>query len=160
MKKKILLIIVLTLVVLTTGCGKKKETVICKVDTIDEISGYEFFAEHKIVYSNEIVSEITTTETMIYNDDAYNETAVKEAKNSFMDFYKAQDNVYGGFKNETKIDGKKVISTTTFDFEKINKEKFLADNVMLKEYANDKQEIKVDGFIEMYKSLGATCEKD
>ena len=158
MKKKILFVLLVCVLVFTSGCGKTKKTITCNSESRDDVSGYNFYTEHKIKTEDDMVVEITTTETMDFDEGAYNDNTINDAKASFVDFYSAQNNVYGGYDNSVKVDGKKVISTTVLDFDKIDMDKFLSDNVVLKEYANEEKQIKDTGFIELYKSLGATCD--
>lgn len=160
MKKKMIFVFIFSVLLLATGCGKDKKTIICKVESRDDIGGYNYFTEHTIKTIDGMVSEVTTVESMEYDESFYNENAIKDAMASFTDFYKAQNEVYGGFENKVEVDGKKVTSTTIQDYEKINMDKFLTDNVVLKEYASDDKKIKVEGLIELYKSLGATCDNE
>ena len=134
MKKKILFVLLVCVLVFTSGCGKTKKTITCNSESRDDVSGYNFYTEHKIKTEDDMVVEITTTETMDFDEGAYNDNTINDAKASFVDFYSAQNNVYGGYDNSVKVDGKKVISTTVLDFDKIDMDKFLSDNVVLKEY--------------------------
>ncbi|MBQ8132251.1 MAG: hypothetical protein IJ193_07150, partial [Bacilli bacterium] len=68
MKKKIgVLLLTLTTLVLTSGCGKESGTMTCTNEI--ENGNYKTNLEAKITYSKKVVDKVVTTEEIMTDDD-------------------------------------------------------------------------------------------
>ena len=69
------------------------------------------------------------------------------------------NSAYGGYTYEVTREDGKVVSNVTIDYDKMNLEQYATDQPSLAQYIEDGKFL-VDGIIEIYKTAGATCEKN
>jgi len=152
MKKIILL--VPTLLLLLTGCGKEESGVInCTSSSRDVVNGYELKTEYKINYTGDYVNSVNTVETVTSENQEildYLETYVKTT-------YDALNEEYGGYTYEVTNENGQVSANVTIDYNQMNLEQFVTDQPTLKPYVEEGKML-VDGIMVLYESLGATCE--
>lgn len=143
------------IVVLLAGCGDNKEfTKTCTATMNDTVNGYKLDTEYKIYGKGKIATKVVTVETVTSKDQDkldYFEKTLKET-------YDSINEIYGGYTNNiTNKDGK-VVSETTIDYTKMDVEKYVKDNSVMKSYVNSKNEMLASGIQQVYEALGATCK--
>ena len=156
MKKSVKILSLLVAIILISGCsGKDKEFVKnCSLTASDVTSGYKLETKYKIYGKGKVVDKVNILETVITDDEStidYFEEYLKES-------YKKLNDTYSGYTNKiTKEDGK-IISDTTVDYNKMDIEQYVKDNSAMKNFVNSDNKISVDGIINIYEALGATCK--
>lgn len=149
------IIIFLTLIILTgvlTGC-KQSKTISCTLS--DKTVAYELSNHYKIHSEDGIVKKVEITENITATDEALLSELEKSEKNQ----YESNKKSYGGYTYEVKKEDSKVVTNVTIDYSKVDLSKMVADNTNLKPYANDKNELKAEGLVKWYESIGAKCKK-
>lgn len=154
MKKFLQGVAIFSVVLLMSGCGSAKEVVkTCTLTTNNTAQDYKLEAEYKVYGKGKIVEKVVTTETVTSSTESILTYFEEYLNNS----YKTLNDTYGGYTGKiTNKDGK-VVSETTIDYSKLDLDKFIKDNSAMKNYVNSDNKILVDGVIELYESLGATC---
>ena len=137
MKKILSLVVVLSLCILLTGCGK-----VLKCSSSSEQKNYNISTDYKI-------------KQVIESKD---KKVLQNFKKQLEDQYKSNNTVYGGYSYKVKINGKKLTANITIDYKKFDLDKFVKANGAMKEYVNKDNKLTVDGAKKMYKSTGATCK--
>ena len=150
-KVKYLLLIVLA-AVLVTGC-KNTKTVKCTMTK--EYGEITYKAEYEIEYdANDFVKTVITTETLNSSDSSY----LEESKETAESLYGSYNSKYGGYDFNVTIKGDTLTSKCTIDYEKMNVKKYVEDNPSLTNFADQNNNVKLDGVKSIYSALGATCE--
>lgn len=155
MKKVLYVGLCSALMLLASGCGSEKEIMkTCTLNSNNVAQNYEMKNEYKIYGKGKVVTKAVTTETIISSNQEildYFEETVKET-------YDTNNAAYGGYTNKiTNKDGK-LVSETTIDYSKMDIEKFINDNSVMKSFVNSKNELLIDGIVELYEAMGATCK--
>ena len=152
MKKSIIMLSLIAVCVLITGCGNNKEfTKKCVIHNDVLSQGYKLDSEYNIFGKGRVeTTEIVTSdnqEILDYFEDYLNDTYVDANEN------------YGGY---TKINvtnsNNKVVSNIEIDYTKMDLEKFVQDNPGVSAYINSNNAMTTEGIVSMYEALGATCE--
>lgn len=170
MKKLLKSLLVISMVVLISGCGDKKEevqnqgetpkqeatekTYKCSLTSNDVVNGYKLESLYEIYAKDDVVKEVVTEEKVTSEDNAILDTF----ETTLNDTYKATDETYGGYDYEIVRSGDELVSTTTIDYSAMDLKKYVEDNSVLKSYVNDNNELTVEGIKKLYTSLGATCD--
>lgn len=149
MKKGISLVVVLSLCILLTGCGK-----VMKCSSSSEQKNYNISTDYKIESSGKIVTKVTIKQVIESKD----KKVLENFKKQLEDQYKSNNTVYGGYDYKVKISGKKLTADVTINYKKFDLDKFVKTNGAMKEYVNKDNKLTVDGAKKMYKSTGATCK--
>lgn len=155
MKKVLYVGLCSTLILLTSGCGSEKEVMkTCALTSNNVAQNYKMENEYKIYGKGKVVTKVVTTETITSSNQEildYLEETVKET-------YDTNNAAYGGYTNKmTNKDGK-LVSETTVDYNKMDVEKFVEDNSVMKSFVNSKNELLIDGIVELYEAMGAACK--
>lgn len=153
MKKNFLLVSLLVMVLMTTGCnfGEKTKVLTCSKKTA-VTSDIEMILSYKITYKGEYVKMIETEEKVISSDQEVLELyklSVEELHEAYkeIDYYDYSVNL----SDDT------LISTTKIDYTKIDTDKLIeidSDNAALIKDGK----VRIDDIREMYEGLGSICE--
>lgn len=73
--------------------------------------------------------------------------------------YEKMDESYGGYTTNISKNGNKVVSEVEIDYEHMDVESLLEDQPSMKNYANDNNQLTLEGVKTIYKAMGATCEE-
>ena len=159
----LLLVAVLTLV----GCqgdsnekekdkGVNEKTIKCTiVNDQQSTSGYKVDSDITIYAEDNIVTKVKTVETVI----AHQKEILTYFEQTLNNQYEETNKNYGGYTYEIKTTDEKLTSNVEIDYTKMDLNKYVNDNAVMKEYVNDKNELTVDGITKLYEAMGATCEK-
>lgn len=163
MKKFLSILTVSTIILTLTACGSK-ETVKNDSEEKSELvktctstatnSDYKMESEYKVYGSGKTVDSVVTTETVTSDDDDildYLEEYVNET-------YSSMNETYGGYTYKIDRKDNKLIATTTIDYNKMNLDKYISDNSIMKNYVNSDNKLLIDGIVSLYKSMSATCK--
>lgn len=177
MKKNLLLVALLTMTLLLTGCGSDKETtetsnnkesnatndsikdatneeskILNCTRSVTVSEGVRMELSYKATYKGDYV-ELIETEEKIISDD----TAVLEAYNSSV------ESIYSPYKNiehynyNVEISGNTLTSTTNIDYSKIDTDKLIEIDSTNATLIKDGK-VKISDVKLMYQTVGATCE--
>ena len=145
---------VLLVAVLFSGCGKKYKTTKCTNSIIT--TEMKYTAEYEINYDEEdVVAYVNITEKVESDDESYLETTRQTTKN----IYETTNTNYGGYDCNVNINGNTLISKCKVDYTKMDLKKYIEDNPDISSIIKGKDSIKLNESIKIYESLGAKCEK-
>lgn len=155
MKKCFKILSLMIVALFISGCGSDKEVIkTCTSTSTDSKSGLKLEAVYKVYGKGKVADKVVTTETITTDD----EDTLDYYKEYLEDTYEAANKTYGGYTiNVTKKDNK-VVSETTIDYNKMDLEKFVKDNTVLKNYVDKNNKMLIEGLLSTYKAIGATCE--
>lgn len=145
---------VFVLVLLLTGCFDKKDVSKCTLNNDQSASGYTINSTYNIYSTNGVVNSVETKEIVTSENTtilAYFEDLLKKQ-------YEAANKSYGGYKFEVSKSDKKVTSTVSINYDKMDLAKFIKDNTAMKSYVNKSNKLTLEGAKKLYESLGATCK--
>lgn len=152
MKKYIGVISVVVLCLILTGCKGKKIVTTCTSSS--KQTNYEISTKYIINSRENIVENVIVNQTITSKD----ENLLKEFEKQLKEQYKSNKSLYGGYTSDVKINGKKVVSKVTINYEELNMKKFVKDNGAMKDYVNKENKFTLEGAKKLYKSTGAKCE--
>lgn len=147
---KITLILIVT--VLFSGCHNNK-IINCNLSFNDKKNGYELTSIYKIYSSNNEVYKVISKETI---NSKSNDT-LNYFKDNLTKVYKDAANQYGGYSYKIKKDKQEIISNVTIDYNKMNLNKFINNNVEMKAYVNKNNKLTTQGMVKIYSNMGAIC---
>ncbi len=150
MKKICIIITLLFMCFLLTGCGIK--TTNCSLN--NKQSNYEINTNYSINSKEGIVKNIKINQTIKSNDKKILKDFEKQINNQ----YEYNNRLYGGYKYSIKISEKELNSNVSINYSEIDMEKFVKDNAAMKEYVNNKNQLTLEGIKKLYRSTGAKCE--
>lgn len=162
MKKFLLLILGFCCIVSVTGCGKneqpteKKEAKEDKVMTCTrtmEQSGMKMNFEYKVTYQGDTVKVVVSNE-QVTSDNAQILTAYKEAVEKVYSPYAGIEY----YDYEVTIDGNKLTSLATINYEKIDTDKLIKVDSANAQLIKDGK-VSVTDIESVYQSVGASCVK-
>jgi len=145
--------VLLPLLLLLTGCGEKTGVIKCTGSAKDVVNKYETKSEYKINYKGDYVESVETVETVT----SENEEFLKQMQDTVKELYDGYNKEYGGYTFDVSIKDDKLVSTVSIDYSKMDIDKFVKDQSVLKNYVKDGK-LTVDGLKSMYTTMGATCE--
>ena len=151
--KKGMFVICMILVLFTTGC-KKQVVTTCNYKNDQKASGYNINSTYNIYSDGKTVNKVVMEEVVT----SKNTTVLKFFEKKLKDQYEKINSTYGGYTIDVKNKDKKVISTVTIDYNKMNLKKYVKDNVALKSYIDKNNKMTLKGAKALYESLGATCK--
>lgn len=154
MKKFFALVIIMLL--FTFGCGSinKNEEIVCKYTTNNIKEGYKLESEYKIYGKNGIATSVKTKEVITSS----NQDILDYFEETLKSTYDAANNTYGGYKINIEKENDSVSSNIEIDYSKMDIDAYVKDNTVMKNYVNSKNQLRVKGLINIYESMGATCE--
>ena len=156
MKNKILVGFVMILSFCLVGCASGKETVLkCELSSNDTVNDYSVNSTYTIYSKGNEVNKVVTKEVVTSGSKEILDTFEKSLNST----YETTNKTYGGYTFDVKKDDKSVTSTVTIDYTKMDIDKFVKDNSVLKAYVNKKNKLTTEGARKIYTAMGATCEK-
>ena len=153
MKKVIKLITIFICIILISGCGKNK-VLKCEIKNDQSKSGYTINTTYEIYSSDSIVNKVVRKDVVT----SKNTTILAYFEKTLKDQYKKINDNYGGNESDVKIDGNKVVATLTSDYNKMDFEKYIKDNTIMKSYVNKNNKLTMNKAKTFYESMGATCK--
>lgn len=150
--KKLAVILMVVSVIFLTGCSEKKGVLVCtKNQDIDSSTKLESI--YNVSYKDGYVTSIDTTETITSDKSEVLETYKTNLESVYS---KYNDIKY--YDNNIKIEGNKLISITTVNYEKIDTDKLIeVDKNNAAAIENGK--VKVTTLKSAYEQLDATCKE-
>jgi hypothetical protein len=143
-------IIIIVLMILITGCGTKK--MICELNVDNTNQNYKLIGKYEIRYQNNLVKNVTTTETYISDNSQVIEYFDKYLTKTYKDFNKNYGNIsYHKINKQNQISYKVVI-----DYSKIDSKKLVKNGVIDKSNIRNKN-ITISGLVDTYEAKGAKC---
>ncbi len=143
-------IIIIVLMILITGCGTKK--MICELNVDNNNQNYKLIGKYEIRYQNNLVKNVSTTETYISDNSQVIEYFDKYLTKTYKDFNKNYGNIsYHKINKQNQISYKVVI-----DYSKIDSKKLVKNGVIDKSNIRNKN-ITISGLVDMYEAKGAKC---
>ncbi len=158
--KKILEFVLLIIVSLTLngcGCSKKKDKEIittCSLISDQSASGYKLETEYKIYSKKDIVTKIKSKTTIASEQ----EQVLKRFEEDYKKQYEKNKNTYGGYDYDLKINKDTLVLNLSIDYSKYDMNKFVEDNVAMKEYVDKDNKFTLEGAKKYYNSVGANCK--
>lgn len=155
--KNVLKFSVLTLgVIAMAGCGAKEDyTLKCTLEQNDVINNYKTSSTYEITTDGEIAKKVKTTEIITSENEPFLDTV----EENLHETYNSMNEAYGGYTIDiTKEDGK-ITSVVEIDYTTLDIESLLEDQPSMKSYANDKNQMTLEGIKGIYTAMGATCEE-
>jgi len=149
MKKIASLVVVLSLCILLTGCGKA-----LKCSSSSAQKNYSISTDYAIKSNKDIVTKVTIKQVIESSD----KKVLKNFESQLKSQYESNNKAYGGYDYKLKISGKKLTADITIDYTKFDLDKFVKANAAMKEYVNKNNKLTLEGAKKMYKSTGATCK--
>lgn len=159
MKKKLLILGIIALV-LITGCGQKEKDTTKKMDKMvctrtSNMNDLEMDFNYQVYYEGNNVNKVQTTEKIISDDT----TVLGEYKQQIEALYSNFDNIEN-YNYNVVIEGDTLTSTTDINYEKIDINELLKIDSSISQLLNDDNKIDLDKITEVYEQIGATCEKE
>ncbi|MBR6073272.1 MAG: DUF1307 domain-containing protein [Bacilli bacterium] len=154
MKKYLSIITILSLCILLTGCKGKLVVNKCHGESNQTASGYKLVTDYKISSRKNIVEKIELKQTI----ESDSKEKLDNFKTNLEKQYKDNNSRYGGYSYNIKDEENKIVIELTIDYSKMDLNKFVTDNVAMKNYVNDKNQLTLDGAKKMYEASGNKCE--
>ena len=149
------LLVLVLFVFLLVGCSKEEKVKTCKVQSIENESGYQITTKYDIYSNGKIVSRVNMNQVIQSDKKDILEYYQKE----YNSMYKKYNKTYGGYTYDIRIDNNKLICNVNIHYKKLNRKKYIEDNTGLKKFINKNNHyFTVDGIVKMYESLGASCK--
>lgn len=152
--KTIKIILITSMLLILSGCNNTNEEItLCNYKNTNADANYNLKSEYKIYSTDKIVNKVIIKETVISNS-----SVILDYFESYLsNLYKTNNNIYGGYDNKIVKTDDELISTTTIDYNQMDLEKYINDNPAINNYLNHNNKITLDGVINIYKTIGATC---
>lgn len=150
------LILVISLTLYGCGCSKKKEKEIittCSLTSDQSTSGYKLVTEYKIYSKKDIVTKIKSETTITSKQEKVLQNFEEDYKKQF----EKNKSTYGGYDYNLEIKNDTLVSNLTIDYSKYDMNKFVEDNVAMKEYVDKDNKFTLEGAKKYYKTIGAKC---
>lgn len=159
MKKKLLILGIITLV-LITGCGQgskditvKEEKMVCT--RTGNMNNLEMDFNYEVYYEGNNVNKVQTTEKITSEDTSVLEQSKQQIENLYSNF----DNIEN-YNYNVVIEGNTLTSTTDINYEKIDIDELLEIDSSISQLLNDDNKIDLEKITQVYEQTGATCEKE
>lgn len=154
MKKKIILSLVLSIIVLgCTGCNPETGTMTCTMSSYPT-EGITLRSTYKAQYKNNIVTKLETVEQVIAEDEDNLET-YKDRIDELYNGYQGLDH----YENKTTIEDNTLTSTTTIDYSKVDTDKLIEIDSGNAKLIKDGK-VNIDDLQDMYRQNGCNCKKE
>ena len=154
MKKKIILSLVLSIIVLgCTGCNPETGTMTCTMSSYPT-EGITLRSTYKAQYKNNSVTELETVEQVIAEDEDNLET-YKDRIDELYNGYQELDH----YENKTTIEDNTLTSTTTIDYSKVDTDKLIEIDSGNAKLIKDGK-VNIDDLQDMYRQNGCNCKKE
>lgn len=158
MKKYFLPCLVVGSLLIATGCGKEEEQkeleakVLTCAGTKTVQKGVEMDLNYKVTYKGDYVTLVETNETVTSDNKKVLETFKEQVEELYSPYKDVEHYEY-----DVKIDGKKLVSTTNINYEKVDTNKLIEIDENNKSLIKDGK-IKLDDIKLTYELLGVECK--
>ena len=155
MKKYLALVSLVICVMLVSGCQEKEDYVVkCTLSQNNVLGNYQIESTYEITTDGKIAKSVKTVETITSENDAFLDSMNTTLKTT----YETMNNAYGGYVFDVYQEDGKVVSIVSIDYTALNLDKLLTDQPTMKNYANEANQLTLEGIKSMYTAMGATCE--
>ena len=155
MKKYLALVSLVICVMLVSGCQEKEDYVVkCALSQNNVLGNYQIESTYEITTDGKIVKSVKTVETITSENDVFLDSMNTTLKTT----YETMNNAYGGYVFDVYQEDGKVVSIVSIDYTALNLDKLLTDQPTMKNYANEANQLTLEGIKSMYTAMGATCE--
>ncbi len=148
--KKVIALVGMVLL-LSTGCGNETKTMVC-TRTVNQ-SGVQMDLRYEVEYTKDTVDKVKSIEKVVSDD----EDVLKATKETVEKQFKAYTDIEH-YDTDIQIEGNTLTSITTIDYTKIDTAKLIEVDSSIGEIIKDGK-IKIDDMENIYKLVGATCER-
>lgn len=149
--KKSLIIIILLLTILISGCEKKSGELTC-TSTTNPNETITLDSKYVVTYKDGYVTKLKTTETIEAKEVSDLETYKEALELAYSDY-----NNIDYYSNTITIEDNKLVSSTVIDYEKVDTDKLIEidsnNGTLIKDGKISLQDIK-----DMYTGNGCTCK--
>jgi Protein of unknown function (DUF1307). len=146
-------IVLIALLFITAGCGKKEEPVkTMKCSLSNSQNGMDFKSTYEVKHKGGDVLKIDTKEVMISDDEEGLETLAAQVRTLYSSFTKID-----GYEADVNVTGDTLTSIVSINYETINTDELLKISPELKQIIKDGK-VSVDDIKDIYIQLGATCD--
>ena len=155
MKKYLALVSLVICVMLVSGCQEKEDYVVkCTLSQNNVLGNYQIESTYEITTDGKIAKSVKTVETITSENDVFLDSMNTTLKTT----YETMNNTYGGYVFDVYQEDGKVVSIVSIDYTALNLDKLLTDQPTMKNYANEANQLTLEGIKSMYTAMGATCE--
>ena len=155
MKKSLALVSLVICAILVSGCQEKEDYVVkCTLSQNNVLGNYQIESTYEITTDGKIAKRVKTIETITSENDVFLDSMNTTLKTT----YETMNNAYGGYVFDVYQEDGKVVSTVSIDYTSLNLDKLLTDQPTMKSYANEANQLTLEGIKSMYTAMGATCE--
>lgn len=155
MKKGLVCTLILSCILLFSGCGNKEQKLTCTLTKNDVVSNYKMESSYEVTAKGNKVSQVKTVET-VESDDS---DIIDYFKNFIENSYSKMNEAYGGYDFKTTVENQKLTVDTTIDYEKLDLKKLAEDDSTMKQFIDKDNRLTYTGIQKLYESLGATCTR-
>lgn len=152
--KKYCLLLITVFTIFLTGCGSSSKVITC--NSKSETNDYTYTSTYKITTKNDKYVKSVTTKEIVTSD---NEETLQKIYDTSMEYADSMDELYGGYSCTGKIDGNKLIVTTTIEYDKMDTKAFRNAVNGASAYVDENGNILLDGVKAVYALLGAKCDE-
>lgn len=154
MKKKLVLpIIAMIIVISCTGCNPKTGTMTCTMSSYPT-DGIKLRSIYKADYKNNVVQKLTSTDEVMVEDKTYLETYEEKLTELYQPYKNLEH-----YKNDIKIKGKKLTSTTIINYAKIDTDELIKIDAGNAQLINNGK-VNISDLEDAYKQNGFNCKKE
>lgn len=158
--RKVLLLV--TVILLLTGCGQKENvlteprlyTITCKIENVN-YDQYTLNSEYKINYYGDYVDNVVTVETVTSDSTEI----LDYMENYLKQIYTSANETYGGYTYNISKETGKISAMVSINYNIMDLNKFVEGQPAMKNYIEDGKFL-VSGIINVYESMGATCDNN
>lgn len=150
--KKGLIVLVVMLLVLVTGCtSSKEEKMVCA--RTSTMNGIKLNLKYQVYYQKDVVNKVQTTEKI-----------TSTSKETLATYKKAVEDLYSNFNGikhynyDIAIEGDTLTSKTDINYSKININDLLKIDSSIEQLLNKDNKISLEKIKEVYESTGAICK--
>ncbi len=151
MKRGLILSLILVLMIMVVGCGKKQKTMICSISGTNA-EGREYSNEYVIKYTGDYVDELKITEKIKSDNQTYLNTLKKAVETEAKPF---KDIKYYDY--DVEIKGNEIIAHRTVNYKKIDTDALIKASSANKALIKDGK-VKLDDIKKLYESYNFKCE--
>ena len=116
-------------------------------------NGYILETKYVIKSKKDIVENVDITQTITSDK----KEVLTKFENQFKEQYSYNKKVYGGYNYKISSNSKRVLSKVDIDYKKFDMQKFIKNNVAMKQYTKDNK-FTLEGAKKLYSSSGAVCK--
>lgn len=143
-------------IIIMTGCGTKEDyTLKCILEQNNLINNYKISSTYEIITDGKIVKKVKTTETVI----SENQDFLDAMESTLRESYNNMNEAYGGYTVDIKNEDGEISSLIEIDYTTMNIGAMLEAEPSMQNYANDKNQMTLEGVKQIYIAQGATCEE-